>query len=58
MLAGWEEVVGIEQSEEYTRIGEARVRFWSGNVGLFDSLTQEETPAPPPQTTLFEEEED
>jgi hypothetical protein len=28
-LAGWEEIVGVEQDAEYCRIGEARVKFWS-----------------------------
>lgn len=28
VLAGWEEVVGIEMSAEYVEIAEARLRFW------------------------------
>jgi site-specific DNA-methyltransferase (adenine-specific) len=28
MQAGWEEIVGIELSEEYCRIGEARINYW------------------------------
>lgn len=27
--AGWEEIVGIELSEEYTRIAEARLKYWT-----------------------------
>jgi len=27
--AGWEEIVGIELSEEYTRIAEARLKHWT-----------------------------
>ena len=41
-LAGWEEVVGVEMSESYCRIAEARLKFWEGNSGLFESLTQSE----------------
>lgn len=29
MLAGFEEIVAIEQSAEYCKIGEARIKFWS-----------------------------
>ena len=29
MLAGWEEIIAIEMSEEYCEIGEARLKFWS-----------------------------
>jgi len=41
MLAGWEEVVGVELSEEYCEIGRARMKFWANNSGLFESVTQE-----------------
>jgi len=41
LLAGWEEVVSIELSAEYCRIGEARRRFWMCNSGLFDQIVQE-----------------
>ena len=28
MLAGWEEIVGIEMSEEYCEIGRKRIEYW------------------------------
>jgi hypothetical protein len=48
-LAGWESVVGVEGQFEYCEIGRARVNFWQGNVGLFDTLTAEEDDATPAQ---------
>ena len=50
-LAGWEDVTGVEQSEEYCRIADARSRFWACNSGLF---APEEADAPA-QTDLFTE---
>jgi len=41
MMAGWEEVVGVELSEEYCKIAESRMNFWANNSGLFESVTQE-----------------
>jgi len=32
MMAGWEEVVGVELSEEYCEIGRARMKFWEGET--------------------------
>lgn len=32
ILAGWDEVVGVEQSAEYCAIAEQRLRFWSDNA--------------------------
>ena len=29
-LAGWEEITGIEMTEEYIPISEARIKFWNG----------------------------
>jgi hypothetical protein len=46
MLAGWEVVIGVEKEQEYLTIAQARAKFWSGNVGLFDSLTAEEDAEP------------
>lgn len=55
-LAGWEEVVGVEQSSEYIAIGEARRKFWSCNVALFEELTApDKTEALDPQGDLFAE---
>jgi hypothetical protein len=33
ILAGWDEVVGVEQSAEYCAIAEQRLRFWSAQSG-------------------------
>ncbi len=33
ILAGWEHIVGVELSEEYTNIGRARLHHWSGAIG-------------------------
>jgi hypothetical protein len=30
--AGWEEVTGVEQSEEYAEIGRARLAHWAAKV--------------------------
>lgn len=52
-LAGWEEVNGVELSEEYIAIGEARRKFWNCNVALYDELTAEpETPDPQSEMTF------
>ncbi len=45
MLAGWEEVVGIEMEEEYCEIGAHRLRFWqemldAGQCGDLKALMQ------------------
>lgn len=40
-LAGWEDVTGIEQSAEYCKIAEARIRFWDCNSGLFSEVIAE-----------------
>ena len=29
MLAGWEEIIGIEMDAEYCRIAEARLAYWN-----------------------------
>ena len=36
MLAGWDEVVGIEREEEYVRIAEARLKWWAANPEALD----------------------
>ena len=54
LSGGWEFVQGIEMSEEYARIAEARIKFWKMNSGLFESLTEDEDDAPTDaQETLF-----
>ena len=30
LSGGFEEIIGVEMEEEYTRISEARLRFWAG----------------------------
>jgi len=45
-LAGWEQIVGIEQSAQYCAIARWRFDWWNGNTGLFESLTQEDEPEP------------
>lgn len=58
MLAGWEEVIGVEREAEYCEIARARSQFWSMNSGLFESLTAEDdADAEAAQGSLFEEEE-
>lgn len=52
MLAGFEEVVGAELSEEYCEIGRKRVAFWEGRSGLFEELQESEKLPLPQQTTL------
>ena len=37
-LAGWEEIVGVEMSKEYCKIGEARMKFWSQFESREDGL--------------------
>lgn len=46
LLAGWDEVVGIELESEYAEIARARCRFWQGNSGLFEALTAESEKEP------------
>ena len=46
MLAGFEEIVAIELSEEYTAIMRERVAFWSNRQGLFAQLQEEEEESP------------
>lgn len=60
ILAGWEEIVGVEQSEEYVTISRARAKFWSMNCSLFESLTESDEPEPEPaqQGMTFEEGEE
>ena len=54
LSGGWEFVQGIELSSEYTKIAEARIKFWKMNSGLFESLTEDEDDAPiDAQETLF-----
>jgi site-specific DNA-methyltransferase (adenine-specific) len=48
-LAGWESVVGVEGEEEYCEIGRQRVKFWQGNVNLFESLTATDEDESEPQ---------
>lgn len=36
MLAGWDEVIGIEREEQYVRIAEARLKWWSEHPGALD----------------------
>ena len=58
MLAGWEDVVGVEREQEYIEIARARAQFWSNNVGLFESLTAEDESEEDAQGNLFEEGEE
>jgi len=32
LLAGWEDIVGLEQESQYVDIGRARGKFWQGWV--------------------------
>jgi site-specific DNA-methyltransferase (adenine-specific) len=52
LLAGWDEVQGVEGEEEYANIARARCEFWQGNSGLFALLTEPE-PEADPQEVLF-----
>lgn len=50
ILAGWDEVIGIEQSLEYTHIGNTRIEWWSkwvneisqNDVGIILSIKEDE----------------
>ena len=32
MLAGWDEVIGCENEEEYIPMGEARIKYWKAEM--------------------------
>ena len=40
LMAGWDEAVGIEISEEYTAIAEARLRHWCAPKPLAEGQGQ------------------
>lgn len=46
MLAGWDEIVGIEREQEYVEIAEKRLAYWQQFAGkqasIFDLLDQED----------------
>ena len=40
-LAGWDEIVGIDNEPEYVAIAEARMRYWSKKLNKQQSLFKE-----------------
>ena len=56
LLAGWDEVVGIELEADYRRIAEARLRHWATHaheVGVVER-TPAASPRPAQQLGLFD----
>jgi DNA modification methylase len=59
LLAGWDEVIGIEIDDEYRRIAEARIAYWLARGAPKVKAKPKPKPAPKPraawqQTSLFE----
>jgi hypothetical protein len=57
LLAGWDEIVGVEQDEEYCKIAEARLKFWQTNAGRGKTTAEilHSEPEKPGTMTLFGE---
>lgn len=53
VLAGWEEILGIEAEAEYCEIARRRLEWWQGNVGLFEQITAAEPETGEVQGSLF-----
>lgn len=57
LLAGWEEVVGVELVEEHVRIGRARIAYWQQRRGEFTegrAITASAAPEVEGQLTMFD----
>ena len=46
LLAGWDEVIGIEIDDEYRRIAEARIAYWVARGAPKPKVTRKAPPAP------------
>lgn len=53
LLAGWEEIIGIEMMPEYCRIAEARIAYWEQMRHRIDLRVRIKDKTPEGQLTLF-----